>query len=83
MGPLLFNIFINDMFYLMGEAEACNYVNDSTIYACDTTIKLAINKLEKHSSDVASWFSNNFMKLNEDKCHVILCGEKSNDHSVM
>ena len=82
LGPLLFNIFINDMFYLVGEAEICNYADDSTIYACDTTIELVIDKLEKHSFEIASWYSNNFMKLNEEKCHVMLYGDKSNDHSV-
>ena len=80
--PLLLNIFINDMFYLVGEAEIWNYADETTIYACDTTIELFIDKLEKHSFEVASWFSNNFMKLNEEKCHVMLYGEKSNDHSV-
>ena len=83
MGPLLFNIFINDMFYLMGEAEICNCSNGTTIYACDTTVDLVSDKLEKHSFEIASWFSNNFMKLNEEKCHVMLYGKKSNDHSVI
>ena len=54
LGPLLFSIFINDMFYLMGEAEICNYANDTTIYACDTTLDLVIDKLEKHSFEIAS-----------------------------
>ena len=44
LGPLSFNIFIHSMFYLVGEAEICNYAYD-TIYACDTTIELVIDKL--------------------------------------
>ena len=55
------------MFYLVGEAEICNYV---------------IDKPEKHSFEFPSWFSNNVMKLNEEKCHAMLYGDKLYDHSV-
>ena len=75
LGPLLFNVFIKDMFYFVGEA-------DSTIYACDATIDFVIEKLEKHGFEMASWFSKIFIKLNEEKCHFMLYGEKSNDHNV-
>ena len=46
MGPFLFNVFINDMLYLVGEADICNYADDTTIYACDVTVDLVIDKLE-------------------------------------
>ena len=64
MGPFLFNVFINDMLNLVGEADICNYADDTNIYACDVTVDLVIDKLEKHSFEMASWFSKNFMKLN-------------------
>ena len=70
------------MFYLVGEAEISNYADDTTIYAWYTTIDLVIDKLEKRSFEIASWFYNNFMKLNEEKCHVMLYDDKSNDHRV-
>ena len=31
-GPLLFNICINNFFYLVKDAEVCNYVDDTTIF---------------------------------------------------
>ena len=82
MGLLVFNIFITGMFYLVGEAEICNYADETTIFACDTRIELVIDKLKKHSCEIASWLSSNVMKLNEEKCCVILYGDKSNDCSV-
>ena len=33
-GPLLFNVFINDLFFLLEETEICNYADDTTIYVC-------------------------------------------------
>ena len=70
------------MLYLVGEADICSYADDTTIYACDPTIDIVIDKLEKHSFEMASWFYKNFMKLNEEKSHFTLYGEKLNDHSV-
>ena len=32
LGPLLFNIFINDIFLLLNETEICNYADNATIY---------------------------------------------------
>ena len=38
LGPLLFNIFINDLFYVELESEICNFADDTTSYACDTDV---------------------------------------------
>ena len=54
LGPLLFNIFIENIFYLLGKVDICNYADNTTIYVCDATIYLAIDKLEKHSFEMAS-----------------------------
>ena len=66
--PLLFNIYINDIFYFIDEGNIANYADDNTPYAIDT--KTVINTLEKDVSTLMKWFSDNYMKLNEDKCHL-------------
>ena len=38
LGPLLFNIFITDFLFMKLELEVCNFADDITIYASDTTI---------------------------------------------
>ena len=35
LGPLLFNIYINDLFFLTENTNDCNYGDDTTFYACD------------------------------------------------
>ena len=35
LGPLLFNIFINDIFLFAVKASLCNYADDNTLYAFD------------------------------------------------
>ena len=32
LGPLLFNIFINDIFLFLEETNICNFADDNTIY---------------------------------------------------
>ena len=33
LGPLLFNIFINDIFMIIEQSDICNFVDDSTLYS--------------------------------------------------
>ena len=35
LGPLPFNIFINDFFLLRIKSEMCNFADDNTLYSCD------------------------------------------------
>ena len=36
LGPLLFNIFINDLLYFIKEAKLSNYADDNQMYFADT-----------------------------------------------
>ena len=33
VGPLLFNIFLNDIFYFINNGDLCNYADDNTLYS--------------------------------------------------
>ena len=33
LGPLLFNIFLNDIFYFINNGNLCNYADDNTLYS--------------------------------------------------
>ena len=35
LGPILFNIFINDIFMFIKETYVCNFADDNSIYACE------------------------------------------------
>ena len=76
LGPLLFNIFSNDLFFLVDYTEVCSFADDTIFFACDKDLGSLINRL-KHGSFLAiDWFQNNYMKLNEDKCHLLVGGYK-------
>ena len=42
LGPMLFNIFINDLFLIDRESEVCNFADDNTIYARGKTLEEVI-----------------------------------------
>ena len=37
LGPLLFNINLNDLFFLALDTDICNIADDNTLYTCDIT----------------------------------------------
>ena len=83
LGPLLFHVYLNDLFMFLEETEICNYADDTTIYACGPNIENVIMHLENDALKITEWFPNNFMKLNEDKCHLMIFGAKgSNEISI-
>ena len=42
----------------------------------DISLSDLIGKLESSAELVIDWFSYNYMKLNESKCHLLVCGNK-------
>ena len=65
LGPLLFNIYINDIFYFTEVTTITNFADDNTLYICDKSIDLVISKLEKDSNNLGQWFKANYFKSNE------------------
>ena len=49
LGPLLFNIFICDMFYILEDFDIANNAGDSTPYCVGKSTEFAVNNLEPSS----------------------------------
>ena len=77
LGPMLFNIYINDMFFALNENDICNFADDTTQYVCDSSLKSVLEKLEHNSELAIAWFEMNYMKLNTGKCHLLISGNKT------
>ena len=71
LGPLLFNIYTNDMLMFISNSQICNYADDTTLYVIEQDIEQAIKTLEQDVVITREWFENNYMKLNEEKCNLI------------
>ena len=49
LGPILFNIFINDLFLFFKDVEPANFACGNTIYAARNNIEELIKVLEKEN----------------------------------
>ena len=76
LGPVLSNIYLYDLFYITESTNVCNFADDTTFYACGKDVNSLINRLEYDSYLATEWFENNSMKLNQDKCHLLVSGFK-------
>ena len=38
LGPLLFNIFLNDFFKFIKEADVCNFADDNSLHTSDPSV---------------------------------------------
>ena len=76
LGPLLFNIFICDLFYFLRDEEIANYADDTTPFTTGDTIEIVVAKNKEISDKFFTWLENNAMKGNADKCHLILSSKK-------
>ena len=73
-GPLLFNIYLNDLVFALKETDVCNrcFVDDTTPFVCDMDLNVVMKKLEENSALALTCFECNYMKLNGDKCHLLV-----------
>ena len=67
LGPILFNIFLYDMFFMI----IASYADDSTPYSVGKSQCDLETKLEKASVKIFKWFQENGLKANQDKCHSL------------
>ena len=57
-------------------SEVCNFADNLTFHACDNDLNTLIMRLEHDASLVMKWFENSNMKINKDKCHLLVYGDK-------
>ena len=67
LGPLLLNIFINDIFYFIEYCTLYNNGDDNTLSYVNDNYEKLIDILEKESSILIDWFKFNCVHANPDK----------------
>ena len=72
LGPLLLNIFLNDICFLLSKCQLCNYADDNTFCNLGKNMQKIKNDLEMDFLILHKWFHENHMVLNLGKCHYIV-----------
>ena len=71
LGPLLFNIYLCDLFMILIKSLVANYADDNSPFAFAKDISNVIFQLEEDSNTLLEWVKNNGLKANPDKFHII------------
>ena len=78
LGPLLFNVFINDIFYFIEYGTLYNYADDKLyLLAALILIDLFKSILQSESLISINWFHDNCMQANPDKFQAIAVGKRT------
>ena len=71
LGPLMFNIYINDIFLFPENVCLSNYADDTTLYSIGENHNTNRNILNKKFLSLQKWFYDNYMVLNPGKsCYI-------------
>ena len=77
LGPLLFNIFINDFLLFTIDSGVCNFADDNSIYAHGKNIDDVVLTLEHEIKKAINWFENNSLVVNPDKFQLMFLGTRT------
>jgi len=76
LGPLLFNIYINDLSSCLTDANHILYADDTTLYISGCSIKSLFNKMSNDLKNLSEWFRANKLSLNTNKTNYIVFSNK-------
>ena len=72
LGPLFFNIFLNDLFFLPLNSYMVNYTDDNHICLGNENLEVLQKHLQDDSNIAVKWFNNNQTTANPDKFQSII-----------
>jgi retron-type reverse transcriptase len=81
MGPVLFNLFVNDIVHVFQKSSLYNYADDNTICVSGTNRDIIIQTLAGETQEAIKWFQDNMMEANPQKFQALFLksGKTEND----
>ena len=76
LGPLLFNVFINDIFMFIEKSEICNFADDNTIHDYGENLSNILENLKYDMKVLLKWFRINSFQANPGKFQFMILGKK-------
>ena len=70
------------MFFEKYECDIASYADDDTPHTYDSDLYTVLSKLKNCTDSLFTWFKEDHMKPNADKCHLLVTTEKSVSMSI-
>ena len=83
LGPLLFNILINDIFMIIEQSDICNFADDNTLYSCGERLTEIKENLVSDTKSILNWFRLNSLKVNPGKFQFMILGDKYHHKHIL
>ena len=83
LGPLSFNIFINDLFLFIEKTNICNFADDNTIYSCNNNLQTVLKNLKHDMIHASKWFKVNSVKANPKKFQFMILGKSTRQTIIL
>ena len=74
LGPLIFNIFLNDLVYAVKQSTLSAYADDIQIFFAGSTAEKVEEVINADLANVYKWYEKNGMKRNASKYQAIVMG---------
>jgi exonuclease III len=77
IGPLLFNIFTNDIFYCIKSCDLYNFADDNSLSAHNKCPQVVSEALTRDIQNLLTWCKNNGLVAHPDKLQFMTLGPKA------
>lgn len=77
LGPLIFNIFLNDIFARAKQCKLANYADDNTLSYSNPDFEMGKQILETEAESLVDWFEENGMQANPGKFQSVVFSTKN------
>ena len=67
LGPFLFNVFLNDIFYFESRSFLSNYTENNVLYIFGSNLEEVKQNVSQDLLKLSEWFHENWMVLNQEK----------------
>ena len=71
LGPLFFNILLNDIFVFVENSDLKNYPNDNDLYSSVNDLEKVKQIFKQDFQIVTKWFYENYIVFNSGNCYFM------------
>ena len=79
LGPIIFNFYINDLFFFIKQVTLYNYADDNTLACFSRSLPELVKVLEEEAGNALSWLDQNEMIANPNKFHALFVKKDQTD----